>query len=559
MNEQRNLWIAILLSVAILFVSNHYFPYAKVMPKALTKTETKSPEIAAQIEQKPLSRDDALNLSTRVTLEGPQVRHTIALKGARLDDMVLKNYTQTIDDNSPLVTLLSPQGSPQSYYSAFGWIGEAGQNFPTEETLWSLDSKNPSRDNQVNLFWDNGQGLTFNRSYVIDDQYMVTINQKITNNTGAPITAYPYSKIVRHTPPKSAGFAILHEGPLGVLGNKLTELTYEKLQKKGTVEHISDKSWLGITDKYWLTALVPDQKASTTTKFRYNEASKTYQADNLLTAKVIKDGDSTDIVTHFFAGAKEVSVIEDYESKLNINKFSLSIDFGWLYFITKPLFHLLDFIQSLVGNFAITILILTVLIKATLFPMAYKSVRSMANLKSVGPDIQKLKERYSHDKMRLNEELMALYKKKNINPASGCLPILIQIPIFFALYKVFFITIEMRHTPFFGLFQDMSASDPTSIINLFGLLNFEPFFNLGILPIIMGLTMFIQQSLSTSKPTDPQQAQQAQMMKFMPWVVMLLVKNFPAGLIIYWCWSNTLSILQQILITHLTNRSKRKV
>ncbi len=499
------------------------------------------------VEAAGMTRDAALGKSPRVALENDDLIGSINLKGARVDDLRLKKYQVTIAPTSELVTLLSPSELKDGYFAEFGWVGNAGGDVPGPETLWAASQgAKLTPQSPVTLTWTNPAGVVFNRTIALDAHYMLTYTDKVTNGSGAEVSMSPYGRVTRFEKPVSQANYVLHEGIIGVLGEEgLEQWTYDNLEDdlKFTTKDPVKEGWLGITDKYWATALIPSGTYRPNYSF-FNEGRTRYQADFLGESIKIGAGASAETSQRLFAGAKEVGRIDEYESTGNIKNFELMIDWGWFYFITKPMFWMLDFIFKLVGNFGVAILLGTVFIKAVLFPLANMSYRSMANMKKVQPEMVAIRERHPDDKVKQQQEMMALYKREKINPAAGCWPILIQIPIFFALYKVLFITIEMRHAPFFGWIQDLAAPDPTSIFNLFGLLPFEnPSFLplLGIWPVIMGITMFLQMQMNPAPP-DPTQAM---IFKWMPILFTFMLGTFPAGLVIYWAWNNLLSIVQQ--------------
>ncbi|PPR76228.1 MAG: Membrane protein insertase YidC, partial [Alphaproteobacteria bacterium MarineAlpha3_Bin4] len=400
----------------------------------------------------------------------------------------------------------------------------------------------------VTLSWDNGDGLVFHRTYAIDDNYMVSITQRLANNGPRAVAVHPYGLISRRGTPETTGFYILHEGLLGVFDGTLSEIDYDDLQETGLIEQRSTGGWLGITDKYWLAALIPDQTTTTTSRFLHRIASGVdkYQVDYRGPKLVAPAGGGVETRNHLFTGAKEVLLMDGYEKAYGIDRFELAIDWGWFYFLTKPIFYSLLWINDHVFNLGLAILLLTVVIKLAFFPLANKSYTSMSKMKKLQPEMTKMRERFGDDKVKLNQEMMALYKREKVNPASGCLPIVVQIPVFFALYKVLFVTIEMRHAPFFGWIQDLSAPDPTTVFNLFGVLPWTPpeFLMIGVWPLLMGITMFLQQKLNP-QPTDPVQAK---IFLFLPIMFTFLLARFPAGLVIYWAWNNLLSMLQQWVI-----------
>ncbi len=506
-----------------------------------------------------LTRDAALKQSARIPIETPSLQGSIALKGGRIDDLSLLKFRETVDPKSPPVVLLSPSGSPAPFYAEFGWTGEAGSNvkLPTAETVWTQSSTGAlSVGHPVTLTYDDGQGLEFRRTIAVDDKYLFTLKDEVVNKTAKPVTLYPYALISRHGTPTTLGYYILHEGLIGVLGNDgLQEITYKKAEEKKHINFDVTNGWLGITDKYWAATLLPDTDAHLKAHFAAFKlgTQDAYQTDYVLDARTVAPGATTSADARLFAGAKEVHVVNAYEQQLKLNRFDLLIDWGWFYFITKPLFLAMDYIYHLVGNFGIAILIVTVLIKAAFFPLANKSYASMAKMKAVQPQMQALRERYPDDKARQQQELMALYKKEKINPLAGCLPIAVQIPVFFSLYKVLFVTIEMRHAPFFGWIKDLSAPDPTNIFNLFGLIPFDPvtqvpvighFLHVGAWGVIMGITMWAQMKLNPAPP-DPTQKM---IFDWMPLIFTFMLAGFPAGLVIYWAWNNSLSVAQQSVI-----------
>ncbi len=505
------------------------------------------------------SREAALQDSPRITVETPSLRGSINLKGGRLDDISLKGYRETTDPKSPNIDLLSPFSAPHPFLVGTGFITPQGAPvtvLPGPETLWKADGTKLTPEKPVTLTYDNGKGLLFHRTFSVDDKYMFTIDDRVENTTSAPLTLSAYARVVRIGKPAVSGYAVLHEGFVGVIGNsRVQEITYDAIEKETKATRIlkGDAGWLGFTDKYWAVTIIPDQHEPTEATFSSSgEGTKTYQTIALDDKQPVAAGGTLSNVTRVFVGAKENQTIDAYQTTLGIQNFDLMIDWGWFYFITKPLFSLLDLIYKYVGNFGIAIMIVTVLIKAAFFPLANRSYLSMAKMKAAQPQMALIKERFPDDRQKQQEEIMALYKREKINPIAGCLPIVIQIPVFFALYKVIFITIEMRQAPFFGWIHDLSAPDPTNIFTLFGLIPFDPthiplighFLVLGIWPIIMGVTMFIQMKMNP-EPTDPIQQQ---MFAWMPVIFTFMLGSFPSGLVIYWTWNNTLSVTQQYFI-----------
>jgi len=531
---------------------------------------TATPQAAGPV----LSREAAIAATPRVKIETPRVTGSISLRGARIDDLALVQFRDTVDPTSPAIVLFSPSDTASPYYAEFGWVPTAGSTvrLPDQTTVWEQEGSNQlSPGAPVTLKYDNGDGLTFRRTISIDDRYLFTIKDEVSNVGNAAVTLFPYGLISRHGTPQVSGYYILHEGLIGYLGDQgLQEKSYKAVAEAPLLsngshgfEYPATNAWLGITDKYWAAALLPATNAPL--KARYGSNLKgtiqTYQTDYLQEAQTVPIGGSGGVTTRLFAGAKEASVVGinfpigglgGYNQQLGLNHFDLLIDWGWFYFITKPMFLALDFFYRLFGNFGTAILLVTVLVKLLFFPLANKSYASMAKMKSVQPQLQALKERYPDDRVKQQQEMMEIYKKEKINPIAGCLPVALQIPVFFSLYKVLFVTIEMRHAPFFGWIKDLSAPDPTNLFTLFGLLHFDPtqlpvfghYLALGIWPIIMGITMFFQMKLN---PTPPDPTQQL-IFTWMPLIFTFMLAGFPAGLVIYWAWNNTLSVLQQSFI-----------
>jgi YidC/Oxa1 family membrane protein insertase len=518
------------------------------------------------------TRPEVLAKSQRVPIETPSLSGSISLKGGLVDDLVLLNYRETVDPKSPNVVLFSPLGAPNAYFAEFGWQAAARSQaaVPDSETVWQASANaklTPSTP--VTLTWDNGQGLKFLRTLAIDDHYMIAVTDEVQNTTSGDIVLTPYGRLYRFGLPHTSGYAVLHEGLIGVPGDAgLQEIAYSKVLEDGGAKTFDGKTggWLGITDKYWAAALIPDQKATYAANFRgqpkRGNSPDMFWTDYSVSSLVVPAGANVKSEAHLYAGAKQVKLVEDYEAKLGITKFELMIDWGWFYFITKPLYYLLDWLYGILGNFGLAILAVTVIVKALFFPLANKSYESMAKMKKLQPQMEQLRERYKDDKAKQQQELMALYQKEKINPLAGCLPILVQIPVFFALYKVLFVSIDMRHAPFFGWIRDLSAADPTSIFNLFGLLPYAvpEFLHIGVWPIIMGLTMWVQMQLNPPQPDPIQQ----QIFSYMPILFTFLLAAFPAGLVIYWAWNNILSIAQQWYISvkqgaeiHLVDNLKR--
>ena len=576
--DNKNLILAIVLSVAIMFGFNYayefFYPPPPEAPQSLQQQAAPgtAPPAPDQGGAPPATvppttrgapppssaltgenRAKALAETPRIRINTQSLHGSISLVGSRLDDLTLADFRETLDPESPEIVLFSPRGAPGAYFTEFGWIATDGEvEVPGPDTLWTADRKTLTPQNPVTLSWDNGAGLIFKRTIAVDEFYMFTVTQRVENTGATPVALSPYGLVSRHGTPVVSGFYILHEGPLGVFDGTLKEVDYDDLEEEGVIQQKSTGGWIGITDKYWLAALVPDQSETANFRFvgqRHNNTN-IYQVDFVGGEMTVAPGQSVAVEKRLFAGAKEVRLLDLYEEKYGISRFDLAIDFGWFYFLTKPLFYFLLYIYDYVGNLGVAILLLTVVIKLAFFPLANKSYKAMSQMRKLQPEMLKLRERFSDDKTRLNQEMMGLYKREKVNPASGCLPMVVQIPVFFALYKVLFVTIEMRHAPFFGWIQDLSARDPTTVWNLFGLIPWDPFTvipdpaNIGLWPLAMGITMFLQQKLNP-QPPDPMQAK---IFMFLPIVFTFMLAQFPAGLVIYWTWNNVLSILQQAVI-----------
>lgn len=549
-DDKKNLIIFGVLSALIFLGWSHFFP---APTPEVTPARKASQEITAPLEVTPVatvvSRASAIAAHARIPMEAPHIKGSISLVGDCLDDVVLTHYRETPAKDAPFVTLLSPAQTKHATYAQMGWLSsDKNLPLPNEKTLWHTSATKLTPDAPVTLSWDNGHGLVFERVISVDKDYLITVTQKVTNNTGAPVHVTPFGLISRQDTPKTDDLFILHEGPVGYANNSLIEYKYEKLKDKGVVTENATGGWMGITDKYWLTALIPDQKRALTIHYSYKEVAgrASYQTDFTDTQGTLASGASLSSTTHLFAGAKVLSLLDQYEAQLNVPHLDKAVDFGWFYLITKPIFYFLTFSYDYMGNFGLAILFLTLLLKLAFLPIANKQYRSMARMKDLQPKVKKLQDRFGDDKMRLNQEMMELYKREKVNPVSGCLPMLIQIPVFFALYKVIYISIEMRQAPFFGWIHDLSIPDPTTIFNLFGLIPWTPptFLMLGAWPLIMGVTMWIQQKLNPA-PADPTQAK---VFLIMPIMFTCVCANFPAGLVIYWTWSNILTIAQQAFI-----------
>jgi YidC/Oxa1 family membrane protein insertase len=553
------------LSVGILI--GFQFLFAKFHPPAPTPTpsQTAAPAAVATPQggapnanvpstaaNKPgsavLSQEAALAHQPRVQIDTPRLHGSIALTGGRIDDLKLATYHDTIDPRSPEVQLLFPTGTGDPYFAQFGWVAAnqdsgAPPKIPGSDTAWTAGGGPLTPNSPITLTWDNGAGLVFTRTISVDTNYMFTVHDAVKNTGSAAVSLSPYGLISRTGTPQVAGYYILFEGMIGHLDGSLREVKYASLKSDQPENYSSTGGWLGFTDKYWLTALIPPSKAL---KARFTHTLEggvdRYQTDFTGTAITVPAGGMAASETRFFAGAKEVGLLDSYAAA-GIPHFDLAIDFGWFYFLTKPIFLTLQFFNGIIGNFGLSILLLTFIIKLLFFPLANKSYSAMSKMKLLQPEMQKIRERFPEDKARQQQETMAMYKRVGANPLAGCLPIVIQIPVFFSLYKVLFVTIEMRHAPFFGWIHDLSAPDPTSFANLFGLIPFTPpqFLLIGAWPLMMGVTMYLQQKLNP-QPMDPVQAK---MFMALPVVFTYMLSAFPAGLVIYWAWNNLLSIAQQ--------------
>jgi YidC/Oxa1 family membrane protein insertase len=586
MTDQKNTLLAIGLSLLVLIGWQYFYGMPQMekqkqlqqqqaqehaqqqsSPPGQSQQAPSHPSTAPQAPGQPnaaatMTPEAALAASPRVHIDTPRLSGSLSLKGGRIDDLSLVRYRETVDPNSPPVVLLAPAGGPQPFYSEFGWLVAAGTTtkVPGADTLWSQQGSGAlAVDHPITLVYDNGEGLEFRRTIAVDDKYLFTIRDEVANKGSAPVTLYPYARILRQGTPPTLGYYILHEGLLGVMGDQgLKEWTYAKIEdKKEKVDSFDvTNAWLGITDKYWAAALLPDITARVHAEFSFSLQNhiKTYQTDYRLEPQTIAPGATGGANARLFAGAKEVGIVDGYEQALNLNRFELLIDWGYFRFITKPMFLALDWVYRHVGNFGIAILIITLLVKIVFLPLANKSYASMAKMKAVQPEMVAIRERFADDKMKQQQAMMELYKKEKINPVAGCLPILVQVPVFFSLYKVLFITIEMRHAPFFGWIHDLSAPDPTTVFNLFGLIPWDPtivpvigsFLHLGAWPLIMGVTMWLQMKLNPPPP-DPAQAM---IFNYMPIIFTFMLANFSAGLVIYWAWNNSLSVAQQSFIMH---------
>lgn len=576
-DQNKNLILATVLSLGVLLLWQVFFPAPTQPLQEQTTTEqivgdVQTPGADGAIvspslteDASPATREDVLATTERVEIKTPRLSGSISLAGGRIDDLHLTDYFVTQDAGSDTVTLLSPSNTEKPYYAVYGWAPSSGltsKDVPGANTPWLLESGDVlTETTPITLVWDNGSGLTFRRTISVDANYMFSIEQAVENTTDTSVKMLPYGIIARKGEPDVLGMYLLHEGIIRDHDGEIEEIDYDDLPdgeymaaEGGNVyrQDVAENGWIGMTDKYWMTTLIPQAGQAFTSVAKYTKSNDTYQADMRLPLMEIAAGQEASVTTMFFAGAKEVSTIREYENNLSIEKFVDSVDWGMFFFLTKPIFSLLSFIYGLVGNMGWAIIGLTLAIKTLLFPLAYKSFVSMSRMKKLQPEMTAIKERVGDDRAKMQQEMMALYKREKVNPAAGCLPILLQIPIFFSLYKVLFVTIEMRHAPFIGWIKDLSVPDPTSWLNLFGLLPWDTpgpaslfaIFSIGVYPILMGITMWMQQKLNPA-PTDKVQAM---VFGWMPWVFMFMLGQFASGLVIYWVANNTITFIQQYVI-----------
>jgi YidC/Oxa1 family membrane protein insertase len=579
-DQNKNLILATVLSLAVILVWTVFFPAPEIAAPTETSIVSADSTVAtpdAVTALTPTAQTDAANVvatgaaappalleAPRTAIVTPRLSGTISLLGGRIDELKLSDYKITQDEGADTVTLFSPVGSDSPYYALFGWAASTGvtpETVPNANTNWELvdgDILEPGKP--ITLAWDNGAGLLFNRIYDVDADYMFTITQNVTNNGATAASMAPYGVLARHGEPKDLkNFFVLHEG-LVTMADELTETNWDDMPdfdihpKEGVpAERIEDvkNGWIGMTDHFWMTTLIPAQDVSSRLTAKYNPSLDIYQTETVMNKVTVEPGATATNTIRLFAGAKEWGTIREYQTD-GVTKFIDSIDWGWFFFLTKPIFWLLHEINKLIGNMGWSIIGLTLIIKAVLFPLAYKSYVSMAKMKELQPEMEKLKAAAGDDRQKMQQGMMELYKKNKVNPAAGCMPILLQIPIFFSLYKVIFVTIELRHAPWFGPFRDLSAPDPTTLLNLFGLFpNGAPeagsvmaLIFIGILPIILGISMWLQQKLNPA-PTDPTQQM---IFAWMPWVFMFMLGSFASGLVVYWIANNTITFTQQYLI-----------
>ncbi len=556
--QNENFFLAIFLSITILVGFHYLYEKPRLEKYQLQQRiqkideQAKAPVAAAEPETQPQARADVLKQMPRVRIETPELRGSINLKGGRLDDLELLNYRETIDKNAPNIVLFSPSDSAKPhhpYYAEFGWLGN-DVTVPGRDTVWQTKNEALRPSQPVKMTWDNGQGLVFERTIAVDERFMFTITDSVRNDGSSTATLFPFGLIARHHKPKTEDAFIMHEGPIGVLDGTLKEHKYKDLIAEKRIVTESDGGWLGITDKYWLAALVPGQKDKITGSFAFAPAANgksedgVFQADFRGTPVSLAPGAFVERTVLFFAGAKRVRALDHYGKRYDIPLFDRAIDFGWYYYLTKPFLYLLDFLGGHLGSMGWAILVFTLLLKIVTLPLSLKSYRSMARMKLIQPMVKELQEKFKDDKQRQGIEMMELYKREKVNPMSGCLPVLIQIPIFFALYKVLYVGIEMRHAPLFGWVKDMSAPDPTSILTGFGMLDWSFIPHIGIWPVLMGISMYAQQKMSPQPPDKTQ----AQIFAILPLIFTFMLANVAVGLIFYWTLSNVIGIAQQWFI-----------
>ena len=574
-DQNKNLILATALSFIVILVWFVLFPPPEPTPadpNAVTSAQTtddqgvlptvSSTDAAATTASAPEA--NPAQDAPRIAIETARLKGSVSLLGGRIDELALKDYRETLDDGAPIVELLAPTGSTNPYYALYGWAPGAGLAFeqvPGPNTIWTLSQgKTLGVESPVSFTWDNGAGLMFKRDVSVDENFMFTVTQSVENVSAGTVSLAPYGILARHGEPQDLkNFFILHEGVVAMADGELTETDYSDMPDfdinpnegaRAEVTQVADQGWIGFTDHFWMTTLIPGKGPFKSTA-KYDERRDIYQTETVLPTQKLAPGATATVTTQLFAGAKEWDTIRNYE-KAGVEGFIDSIDWGWFFFLTKPIFAVLHYLNAFIGNMGWAIIGLTFLIKLVLFPLAYKSNVSMAKMKALQPEMEKIKKNAGDDKQKLQQDMMAMYKKEKVNPASGCLPILIQIPIFFSLYKVIFVTLELRHAPWIGWIKDLSAPDPSSILNLFGLLSFAPpepgsilaIISLGILPILLGISMWMQQKLNPA-PSDPTQAM---IFAWMPWVFMFMLGTFASGLVIYWIANNTITFTQQYII-----------
>ena len=566
MNEQKNLFLAIGISIFIIVIFQFLFPTS--INKSIESVENEILAPATSIDEQKTNiieiikpKEDALLVNKRINIETPSVTGSINLQGAILDDLTLSNYKVSMEEGSKNIDLLSPDGTANPYYIEFGWkaLNNQSTQLPDLETIWEADSSNLTPGNSVRLSWTSSENNTFIMNFTVDENYMFSVKQEVINNSSSKLEIYPYRLIKRINTPKTINFFILHEGLISLVNDELLEKGYDDLLddcsssmpiKDSFCDAKAQGGWLGFTDKYWMSVLIPDPNEPINVNYRHgNNGRDSYRMGYVGQVFNVAPGNSISYNGKVFAGAKKLDILSQYDKSLSIERFTDSIDWGWFAFLTKPVSYAINWFYGYAGNFGLAIIAFTILMRLILFPLAHASFKSMAKMKKLQPEMQRLKETYPNDRQKMQQELMALYKREGANPVAGCLPILVQIPIFFSLYKVLFITIEMYHAPFYGWIHDLSAPDPLGILTVFGLISWDvpgalSIINIGILPIIMGLTMWLQQKLNPA----PADATQAKIFALLPFVFTFVLAGFAAGLVLYWSVNNILSIAQQWFI-----------
>ncbi|MDC0594228.1 membrane protein insertase YidC [Alphaproteobacteria bacterium] len=555
MENQKNLFLAIVISMAIIFGFQLLVPQPERAPISEEQTfEENSVELSIQNTntQIVINRDEVISSSGRVIFDNGKIKGSINLEGGFIDDLVLEEFRETLDPTSDLIEFLNPLGSQDAYYLDTGWVSsDSTLELPNNKSIWKTDKTSMGVDDPVKLFWKNSQGITFEKIISLDENYLFNVDQRVINNSDKSFDLFPFGLSKRQGIPEMQNFFILHEGPISITDGVLEEYDYDDLKENKKIKHTSIGGWIGITDKYWQTAIIPNQNEPIHQTYSYSFAENVdnFQTDIVGEKIAVSNGASISHNFKLFAGPKIVSVIDTYMEEYGIQEFDRSVDFGWFYFLTKPIFNVLQFVFGYVGNFGWSIIAFTILMRICFFPLAQQSFKSMAKMKKLGPEMQRLKEQYGDDRAGMQKEMMALYKREKANPIAGCLPILLQIPVFFALYKVLFVTIEMRHAPFIGWIHDLSAPDPLGLLTAFGFFDWNvpgilQLFNIGIWPILMGISMFLQQKLNPA-PVDKMQAK---IFMFLPIVFTFVLGGFAAGLVIYWTTNNVLSMAQQYVI-----------
>ena len=566
MNEQKNLFLAIGISIFIIVIFQFLFPTSINKPIESVENEILAP--ATSIDEQKTNiieiikpKEDVLLVNKRINIETPSVTGSINLQGAILDDLTLSNYKVSMEEGSKNIDLLSPDGTANPYYIEFGWkaLNNQSTQLPNLETIWEADSSNLTPGNSVRLSWTSSENNTFIMNFTVDENYMFSVKQEVINNSSSKLEIYPYRLIKRINTPKTINFFILHEGLISLVNDELLEKGYDDLLddcsssmpiKDSFCDAKAQGGWLGFTDKYWMSVLIPDPNEPINVNYRHgNNGRDSYRMGYVGQVFNVAPGNSISYNGKVFAGAKKLNILSQYDKSLSIERFTDSIDWGWFAFLTKPVSYAINWFYGYAGNFGLAIIAFTILMRLILFPLAHASFKSMAKMKKLQPEMQRLKETYPNDRQKMQQELMALYKREGANPVAGCLPILVQIPIFFSLYKVLFVTIEMYHAPFYGWIHDLSAPDPLGILTVFGLISWDvpgalSIINIGILPIIMGLTMWLQQKLNPA----PADATQAKIFALLPFVFTFVLAGFAAGLVLYWSVNNILSIAQQWFI-----------